>query len=187
MFDPVHDITTFANLSMTAVFKRTSQLIHMRKRLPEPNCEILLTYNSAANHANDYAGNDYMNITFMYPSTLPADLIKPMMQNALMRHQYLLWQMRRWCNVKRIYVHQRENNIDESVTRTRGMLAKYNANTYQIFADRAGWWGVSFYDSKTQFYHPVYFDHRGFPCDRYPDQMLPEPPADAMHAASLDA
>ena len=40
---------------------------------------------------------------------------------------------------------------------------------------------------KTQFYHPVYFDHRGFPCDRYPDQMLPQPPAVAMHAASLDA
>jgi len=36
-------------------------------------------------------------------------------------------------------------------------------------------------------YHPVYFDHRGFPCDRYPDQMLPQPPAVAMHAASLDA
>ena len=185
LFDPIHDLITFETKCASDVRNNTNGLCHMRRRLPVPNCEILLTYDTTANHANMYQGNDYMNIFFLYPSTLPSDLIKPMMENALVRHQYLLCQMRRRCNVHRIYVHHLANNYDEPVTTTRGMHSKYHANTYKIFAGRAGWWGVTSFSSNVQYYHPLNFTAGGFPLGDWPAIRPPEP--NGAVVALLDA
>jgi hypothetical protein len=161
MFDPITDIQNF----IVRCFNDDG-VIHMRRRLPNPGCDILLVYNKTENHANQYRGNDFMHVVFKYPSTIADHLIKPMMEDALVRHQYLLCQMRRWCDINRIVVVQRQNNYFDAITTTRIMRSKYDANKHRVFEDRLGW-GVSTVDCTHQLYQPLHFNANGYPLGHF--------------------
>ena len=163
IFDSLDDVIAFADQCKTAVDNDTNETIRMRKPLQYANCEIELAYNSTANHANQYQGNDFMHVYFYYPSTLDELTIRCMMHNGLRDHETLFQRMRRHCHINRIYVHQIQNNRDEFITLTRAMAAKYVARNYNLFPGRHGWANFDDTNLATQFYDPIHFYHDGYP------------------------
>ena len=139
LFAPHYDVIVFSQRCKNAVDNDTNETIEMREQLPYAGCEIVLAYDSSANHANQYEGNDFMHITFKYPSTIANTTILTMMKNALEHHQLLFRYMRRDCDITRIYVHQIQSNKDEFITLTRTMAEKYIARNYNPFPEQHGW------------------------------------------------